>query len=250
MWRKLYKPRKKKLWSFDFVSSLKHLAIIMDGNGKWAKQKQHHRIFGHIQGMRTALNIIQHCSKMQIPYLSLFALSAENFSRPTQEVENLTKLFKKALCKHSQILFQHQIRFFILGDRSVFSKELNRQCLQLQSQTEKHKGLNLIIALNYGGRQEIVQAFQNAQEYYFDKPCIPQKISEKDLASFFPSALFPDPDLLIRTGGENRLSNFYLWSLAYTELYFTKTLWPVFKAKELDKVIQNFYQRKRNFGLI
>ena len=232
------------------MSSLKHLAVIMDGNGKWAKQKRHRRVFGHIQGMKTALNIIRRCSKIQIPYLSLFALSTENFSRPNQEVESLIKLFQKALCKYSHILFQHQIRFFILGDSSVFSKEFNRQCLQLQTQTEKHKGLNLVIALNYGGRREIVQAFQKAQEYYFDKPHTPQKISEKDLASFFPSALFPDPDLLIRTGGENRLSNFYLWSLAYTELYFTKTLWPVFKAKELDEIIQNFYQRKRSFGLL
>jgi len=232
------------------VSSFKHLAIIMDGNGTWAKKRHHRRVFGHIRGLKTALRIIKHCSQIQIPFLSLFTLSKENFNRPAEEIELLIKLLDKAFDKYIPFLFQNQIRFCPLGDISVFSKDLREKLIQSQNQTEKHKGLNLILALNYGGRQEIIQAFRKAYVYYFNQSVFPKNIKEKEIASFFPSANFPNPDLLIRTGGESRISNFYLWSLAYTELFFTQTLWPDFTAQELEQILQNFKQRERRFGLI
>lgn len=224
--------------------SLNHLALIMDGNGRWAKQKNHDRVFGHIKGMKASLEIIEYCSKIKIPYLSLFTLSTENLHRSQTEVDNLKKLLKKAFKKYSGFLMQNQIRFHILGDLSVFSKDIQQECLDMEKKTLKNKGLNLIIALNYGGRWEILQAFRNCLKSH--KP--DEALSEEGLHKFFPSSRFPAPDLIVRTGGHLRISNFYLWSIAYSELYFTKTLWPEFKLQDLKQALKDFHNRKRLYG--
>ena len=231
-------------------NSLRHIAIIMDGNGGWALNRNHHRVFGHIQGMKASLKVIEHCSQIKLAHLSLFALSTENLNRSSVEVENLKKLLRKAFQKYSAILFQHQIRFHTLGDLSVFPKDLQKQCKNLQHQTQSHQGLNLIIALNYGGQQEILKAFQKALNFYLRSNEKEGALDEKQINSFFPSSRFPPPDLIIRTGGQLRLSNFYLWSAAYSELYFSQKAWPDFKAQDLDRAIEEFYKRKRHYGRI
>ena len=228
--------------------SLKHIALIMDGNGRWALTRNHPRVFGHIQGMKSSLKIIEHCSQIKLSYLSLFALSTENLKRSSSEVENLKKLLNKAFQKYSALLFKHKIRFHIIGDLSVFSENLQEQCKKLQQQTRSHQGLNLIIALNYGGRQEIVKAFQTGLNSYLKSNKDPEFFDEKQINSFFPSSSFPPPDLIIRTGGQTRLSNFYLWSAAYSELYFSKTPWPDFKPQNLEQAIEEFHKRKRHYG--
>ena len=227
---------------------LNHLAVIMDGNGTWAKSKKHQRFFGHVKGVKSSLEIIKHCSKIKIPFLSLFVLSAENLYRPRAEVENLFKLLEKTFKKHSFFLFQEDIRLFFIGDLLGLPSSIQKLLKQFEEKTKKHRGLKLIVALNYGGQQEILTAFKKAYAYYFQKSYVIEEIQEEKLRSFFPSSDYPEPDLMIRTGGERRLSNFYLWSLAYTELYFTRTLWPDFSPENLDLILEDFYQRKRLFG--
>ena len=227
---------------------LKHLAVIMDGNGRWAKNHNHKRIFGHVQGVKTTRRIIQHCSQIQLPFLSLFALSTENIERPKTEVKGLKNLLAKVFFKHSDLLMKEQIKLHILGDLSVFSSPLQNLCKKLCDKTKDHQGLNLIVALNYGGRQEILKAVQEIAKGIEQRIIQAKGINEKSLFSFFCSSQFPPPDLIIRTGGQVRLSNFYLWSSAYSELYFTETLWPDFDTKCLDKALQKFTAVQRRFG--
>ena len=232
------------------MPSLNHLAIIMDGNGTWATSRKHHRVFGHVKGMRASLEIIKHCSELKIPVLSLFALSTENLYRPKLELENLFKLLEKTFKKYSSFLFQKDIRLFFIGDLTALPDSIQAFCSEFEKKTKTHKGLKLIIALNYGGRQEIVKAFKQAYSHYIERSFNPENLNQDKLEAFFSSSSFPDPDLMIRTGGERRLSNFYLWSLAYTELYFTRTLWPDFNSESLDLILKDFSQRKRLFGRI
>ena len=220
----------------------------MDGNGRWAKKHNHNRIFGHVQGAKNTRWIIQYCSQIQLSFLSLFALSTENIDRPKTEVKGLKSLLEKVFFKHSALLMKEQIKLHILGDRSVFSFHLQNLCKKLCEKTKNHQGLNLIVALNYGGRQEILKAVQEIAKEIEQNRMQAKHIDEKSLSSFFCSSKFPPPDLIIRTGGQVRLSNFYLWSSAYSELYFTETLWPDFDIECLNKALQNFTAVQRRFG--
>lgn len=231
-------------------SQLKHLAVIMDGNGRWAKKHKHKRIFGHVKGAKTTRELIQYCSRMKLPYLSIFALSTENVSRPQSEIQNLKKLLEKIFSTHSEFLKKEKVRLHILGDLSIFSEKLQNLCQKLCEETKNYKGLNLIVALNYGGRQEIVKAMKKAGTELEQGHLKSGDLNEKNLSSFFCSHPFPPPDLIIRTGGQNRLSNFYLWSSAYSELYFTDTLWPDFDKKCLLKALDKFHSVQRRFGRI
>ena len=229
-------------------NSLQHLAIIMDGNGNWAKKQKKKRVFGHIQGMKNALRILEYCSKIKIPYLSFFVLSAENLDRPLIEVKALKNLLGVALDQYTDFLFEKKISFDYIGDISVFSQKIQDRLQKLKEKTKNHKGLHLIAALNYGGRQEIKQAFDKALSY-----CIENNQKEMDKTNwldFFPSSKYPPPDLIIRTGGQLRLSNFYLWSSAYSELSFSQKLWPEFSPQDLDHILQDFSKRNRSFGLL
>ena len=231
-------------------TSLKHIAIIMDGNGRWAGRRGHRRVFGHIRGARRAREAVQTCSELGVPFLSLFAFSTENACRPGAEVKFLMKLFEKILAEQSSLLETLKARLHLLGDLTFFSEKV-RSCLStLVSQSQGNTGLNLILALNYGGRQEIIQSMKKLAEEARTKQIDPQDVDEVFANRLFPSSAFPPPDLIIRTGGETRLSNFYLWSAAYSEIHFTKTLWPDFNKKHLTGIVQKFFTKERKFGSI
>lgn len=223
----------------------------MDGNGRWAESKNHKRFFGHVKGAKKAQWVVDICSQLNLPCLSLFALSTENFlSRPKTEISALQRLLKKVFLKHSDFLMKRQIKLSFLGDLSVFSSSLQNLCQDLSEKTKDNSGLNLIVALNYGGRQEILQAFQKlAKEIRGDSLSL-QSLNEKSITPFFSSSQFPEPDLIVRTGGEARLSNFYLWSASYSELYFTKTLWPDFGREDLNSTFESFRRARRKYGKI
>ena len=220
----------------------------MDGNGRWAKKKQQARLFGHIQGAKTTRWLIKHCAQIKIPFLSLFTLSVENCKRPKKELEGLKNLLEKVFLKHSQLLIKEKIRLHIIGDLSIFSSPLQKICKELCETTKTYKKLNLIVALNYSGRQEILTGVKNLAQKIKQGSLKSEDLNEKSLSSFLVSSSFPPPDLIIRTGGHIRLSNFYLWSSAYSELYFTKTLWPDFNKQSLDKALKSFSATKRQFG--
>ena len=229
---------------------LDHLSVIMDGNGRWAEKRGHSRIFGHVQGAKTARSLIKTCARRGLPFLSLFALSAENIFRPPAEVTALQKLLEKLFLQRASLLQEEQIRLRVIGDVSVFPLSLRNLINRLCEQTKRHKGLNLVVALNYGGRQEIIQAVKKTAEAVKENRLRTQDIDEKRVSPYFVSSVFPPPDLIIRTGGRMRLSNFYLWSAAYSELYFTNTLWPDFDTEALDAALQDFANTKRQFGLL
>lgn len=230
------------------TQSLKHLAVIMDGNGRWAHKHKHNRAFGHIKGAQTTRQIIQYCADLKIPYLSLFALSTENMQRPQTELKVLKKILTKSFSKQASLLKTKQIRLHILGDLSIFSEYLQKLSRQLCEETKNHQGLNLILALNYGGRLEILQALQKAISEIEQGRMKPEDLNENAFSSLLNSSRFPPPDLIIRTGGQIRLSNFYLWSSAYSELYFTPTLWPDFNSSGLDQALKKFNTTNRRFG--
>ena len=232
------------------LNSLKHIAVIMDGNGRWARRRGHRRVFGHIRGARRAREAIQTCSEMGIPFLSLFAFSTENALRPKEEVRFLVKLFKKILLEQKSLLETLNVRLHLLGDISFFPESVRDCLLTFVSQSKKNTGLNLILALNYGGRQEIVRGMKKMAEEAQKRKIDPKDIDEIFTARLFPSSAFPPPDLIIRTGGETRLSNFYLWSAAYSEIHFTNTLWPDFNRIHLNKIIQKFFTKERKFGSV
>lgn len=223
----------------------------MDGNGRWAKSKNHRRLFGHVKGTKKAQWMVKICSHLKLPYLSLFVLSTENFlSRPQSEISALQKILQKGFLKYSDFLMEENIKLNFLGDLSVFSSSLQSLCKSLSEKTKKNSGLNLILALNYGGRQEVLQAFKKLSEKLKEKSFNYQNINEKNISPFFSTSQFPAPDLIIRTGGQFRLSNFYLWSASYSELYFTKTLWPDFTRKDLNLAFEHFKSVKRRYGRI
>jgi len=230
--------------------TLKHLAIIMDGNGRWALHRKHKRIFGHLKGAKTAREIIEECCYLKIPYLSLFALSTENLLRPKAEIQSLVILLQKVFYKYTDFLMKKKIKFHILGDVSFLPPALQTHLKQVQDQTKNHKGLNLIIALNYGGRQEIVYGakvvFQKIQSGKLQL----NELGESEFASALPSSQFPAPDLIIRTGGTIRLSNFYLWSSAYSEFCFLDVLWPDFNKKHLHVALEKYLTVERKFGVL
>ena len=230
--------------------SLKHIAIIMDGNGRWAGRRGHRRVFGHIRGAGKAKEAVRVCSEMGVPFLSLFAFSTENAGRPPAEVDFLIKLFEKILMEQSSLLQELNIRLNFLGDMTFFPESARNRLSALVARSKENTGLNLILALNYGGRQEIVQGMKRLAEEARDGKIRPGEINETFAGRLFPSSAFPPPDLIIRTGGEMRLSNFYLWSAAYSELYFTPTLWPDFSREHFIQIIQKFFTKERKFGTV
>jgi undecaprenyl diphosphate synthase len=222
----------------------KHIAIIMDGNGRWAKKRLMPRISGHKKGLESVRTVITQCQKLNIPFLTLFAFSTENWLRPTQEVNFLMSLFQESIKKESSVLIKHNVRFKLIGDRKPFSKKLVDKIRELEKLTEKNTGLTLNIAINYGGRWDIV----NAVNAYQKKTHCKKLITQKNLIQNLSLNYAPDPDLLIRTGGEKRISNFLIWQFSYSELYFTETLWPDFNERALMTALFEFQKRERRYG--
>lgn len=223
----------------------KHIAIIMDGNGRWAQNRYLPRIAGHKQGVETVRGVIKACIERNIPYLTLFAFSSENWRRPTDEITSLMQLFLGALEQEITKLHENGIRFKVIGDLSKFEPKII-EFIQIGEQlTAKNTRLTFTIAANYGGRWDIMQAMRKMMA---QSTKLPLNLDEENLMQYLSMSYAPEPDLFIRTGGECRISNFLLWQLAYTELYFTNTLWPDFDEHELELAIQSYQQRERRFG--
>jgi undecaprenyl diphosphate synthase len=223
----------------------RHVAMIMDGNGRWAKKRYLPRVAGHKRGLETVRAMVKGCSERRIPYLTLFAFSSENWRRPADEVGFLMQLFVRALEQEIERLHENGVRFKAIGDLARFEPKLVRLIEQAEQITAHNTTLTLTVAVNYGGRWDMMQAVQRMLK---EHPEYAGGFGESDLAPYFALSYAPEPDLFIRTGGEQRISNFLLWHLAYTELYFTDILWPDFDAAALDGAIDSYRQRERRFG--
>jgi undecaprenyl diphosphate synthase len=231
------------------VNSLpKHIAVVMDGNGRWAKQRHLPRSMGHKAGIKAVRALIENVVKLKIPVLTLFAFSSENWHRPAEEVETLMELFFTHLQKELPLFAKQNIQVRIIGDLSLFSAKLQERINATQAATVKHNGLVLVIAASYSGRWDIMQAVQQLLQE--KQTPITESLDVATFAAKLCLADLPEPDLFIRTSGEKRLSNFMLWQLAYTELYFTDVLWPDFDSNELNNALEFFNSRQRRFGKV
>ena len=226
----------------------RHIAIIMDGNGRWAQKRLMPRIMGHHAGVKAVRKIVEYCAKQNIEVLSLFAFSSENWRRPKDEVSLLMELFMATLQSEVDKLDKNNIRLKIIGDKSGFPDKLQEKIRLAEAQTQQNTGLTLLIAANYGGRWDITQAMGKIAQAIKQGDIQAQEISEELICSHLVTAGLPEPDLFIRSGGEERISNFLLWQLAYTEFYFTESLWPDFDQKLLETAINSFKSRERRFG--
>jgi undecaprenyl diphosphate synthase len=229
-------------------SNPRHIAIIMDGNGRWAQKRLMPRIMGHYAGVKAVRKIVEYCAKQNIEVLSLFAFSSENWRRPQDEVSLLMELFMNTLQSEVDKLDKNNIRLKIIGDKSAFPEKLREKIATAEGQTAQNDGLTLLIAANYGGRWDITQALRQIVAGVKSGEIDEQTISEQLVNQYLVTAELPEPDLFIRSGGEERISNFLLWQLAYTEFYFTDALWPDFDQKALEKAIGSFKGRQRRFG--
>ncbi len=221
----------------------RHVAIIMDGNGRWAKGRFLPRVGGHRRGVEAVREIVKACIERGVGYLTLFAFSSENWRRPSEEVSFLMQLFLRSLEQEVEKLHANEIRFKVVGDLSAFDARIRDLVRRAEELTAGNSRLTLTIAANYGGRWDILQAADRARA---DDPAAP--ITEERLAPYLSMSYAPEPDLFIRTGGEQRVSNFLLWQVAYTELYFTEELWPDFGAEALDAAFASYRRRERRFG--
>lgn len=223
----------------------RHVAVIMDGNGRWAKQRCLPRFAGHKKGVETVRDIVKGCLERGVSYLTLFAFSSENWRRPEEEVSLLMQLFVRALQHEVEKLRKNGVCLHVIGDLSRFDAQLQKLIVDAEQQTAANTALHLTIAANYGGRWDILQAVNRMVAAAPDKA---GGWNEADLEPYLCMNFAPEPDLFIRTGGEKRISNFLLWQLAYTELYFTDTLWPEFDEAAFDAAIASYAQRERRFG--
>ncbi len=223
----------------------RHIAIIMDGNGRWARKRLMPRVAGHRRGVESVRTIIRACMERGVTHLTLFAFSSENWRRPPEEVSFLMQLFSRSLQREVDRLHENGIRFRVIGDLSRFESPLVSMIRRAENLTRDNAGLILTIAANYGGRWDILQAMHRMLARYPDRR---SDFTEDELAAELAMNYGPEPDLFIRTGGEQRISNFLLWQLAYTELYFTDTLWPDFDEHALDEAIASYGFRERRFG--
>lgn len=226
----------------------RHIAIIMDGNGRWAQKRFMPRAMGHQAGVKTVRKIVEYCAQHKIEVLSLFAFSSENWRRPENEVSLLMALFMATLQREIDKLDRNNICLRFIGDRSAFPEKLQKKMAEGEAQTANNTALTLVIAANYGGHWDMCQAFQKINQKVLAGELSPQDISEDLINQHLSTAGLPEPDLFIRTGGEQRVSNFMLWQLAYTEMFFTPTLWPDFDQNTIEEAIQSFKGRQRRFG--
>ena len=240
----------------------RHVAIIMDGNGRWAKKRFMPRVAGHKRGVAAVREVVKTCGELGVEYLTLFAFSSENWRRPADEVSVLMQLFMGALENEVAKLHENKVRFKVIGDLSAFDARIRELIARGEDLTKDHTRLTLTVAANYGGRWDILQAANKAQKAKRQQvrelhginaleaaPVLEfENISEQELAQHLAMAYAPEPDLFIRTGGEERISNFLLWQLAYTEFHFTETLWPDFDRDSLMKAIDSYRRRERRFG--
>ena len=232
------------------TNALEHIAIIMDGNGRWALKRGLPRTAGHQKGGETLIEICKAARKMGIKYMSVYAFSTENWKRPPTEVTFLMKLFGVYLDKYTDQLIEDGIRVNFIGNREMLNADLVQKMNNLEQKTSMNTETTLLVYLNYGARDEIIHAVQKVATLVKNGDILPQSIDEKSFSDMLYTKNIPDPDILIRTSGEKRLSNFLLWQLAYTEFFFTDTLWPDFKEKELAQIIETYQTRERRYGKV
>lgn len=227
-----------------------HVAIILDGNGRWAKSKGMPRNYGHIQGAKNLEVIIEEAHNIGIRYLTVYAFSTENWSRPKEEVDALMKLLRNYMKTCLKTASKNRMSVRVIGDKSALDEDIQKRIEELERATKDYEGIHLQIAINYGGRDEIKRSVQKIAKKVADGILKVEDISEKLISNELDTCQIPDPDLLIRTCNELRISNFLLWQLAYSELYFTEVAWPDFTKDELKKALEAYHTRKRKFGAI
>lgn len=228
----------------------RHIAIIMDGNGRWAKLRGLPRVSGHSEGVKSVRDVVEACAQLGVEYLTLFAFSTENWRRPGEEVYTLMKLLVRTLKTETDELHKNNIRLRMIGDLESLPESVQTQLKEAIKKTEKNTRMTLILALSYSGRWDILQATKKIADDVAHKRLKKSEINEETFKKYLSTSEFPEPDLLIRTSGEIRVSNFLLWEIAYTELYITDVLWPDFRRKELYKAIEDYQRRERKFGLV
>lgn len=225
-----------------------HIAIILDGNGRWAKQHGMPRNFGHTQGAKNVETICREAWNLGVKYLTVYAFSTENWSRPKEEVDALMKLLRNYMKNCIKTAEKNHMRVRIIGDKSKLDADIQESIAKLEEASKNQDGLNFQIAINYGSRDEMLRGMQKMLEEYRENPFSIEELDEKKFESYLDTADIPDPDLMIRTSGEQRISNYLLWQLAYTELYFADVPWPDFTKKELVKAIEDYNNRDRRYG--
>lgn len=226
----------------------RHVALILDGNGRWAKRRGLPRTMGHKEGCKTVEKTVETAARMGIRYLTVYGFSTENWKRSAEEVGALMQLFRFYMVRLLKVASENNVRVKMIGDRRRFDQDIIEGIGRLERETKDNTGLTFVIAVNYGGRDEIVRAAAKLAADVKDGKLDAAQLSEETFASYLDTAGMPDPDLLIRTSGEIRLSNYLLWQLAYTEIYVTDTLWPDFDQEELEKAILQYNKRERRFG--
>ena len=242
------KKRTKYINVLDSEKIPKHIAVVMDGNGRWANKRGLPRVFGHREGANNLKKVCMACAKIGIKHFTVYAFSTENWQRPKSEVDTLMNLLLEYLKKADNELGKENIRIMVIGDKNRLSFEINKEIERVERITSNNDGLYLYIALNYGGRNEIVSATKNVAKDVLDKKLSLDDICEESFKKYIYTNNVPDPELLIRSGGEKRISNFLLWQIAYTELWFTEVLWPDFNEKVLYEAIIDYQNRSRRFG--
>ncbi len=234
----------------DFNNLPRHIAVIMDGNGRWATGKGIARIFGHRNAVQSVKDVTEGCGELGIKFLTLYAFSTENWGRPKDEVDGLMELLVNTLKKELKMLHENQVKLITIGEVSHLPKICQENLLEAVEATKNNSGLTLLLALSYSGRSEIVKAVKKIVKDAKEGVIQMEDINESMFSNYLETAGFPDPELLIRTSGEMRISNFLLWQIAYTELYITKTLWPDFRKEDLYEAIFEYQKRDRRFGKV
>ncbi len=232
----------------DLTQLPRHVAIIMDGNGRWAQKRHKPRLFGHKAGADSVSDIVETCREIGIKYLTLYAFSSENWKRPDQEVSGLMGILKKYLDSELSKMLKNDIRLMAIGDRTRLPDSVRKPLESAINKTSVNSKLTLTLALSYGGRDELVRAFKKIAKNCVEDAVDPDEITVETISENLDTHSVPDPDLLIRTGGEARLSNFLLWQLSYAEIYFTEVMWPDFRGKIFLQALTDFQMRERRFG--
>lgn len=225
-----------------------HVAIIMDGNGRWAKERRRPRTFGHVEGAKVLEQTLEDCDSLGIKYLTVYAFSTENWSRPYQEIQTIMNLFRDYLIHSIEKCSKNNVRCMIIGERSRLAPDIIDAINKLEEATKNNTGITFIVAINYGSRDEILRAVNCIAEDVKEGRCEPGKITQEMFEDHLDTRGIPDPDLLIRTSGEQRLSNFLMWQLSYSEFYFADCNWPDFNKEELLKAIEKYSKRDRRYG--
>ncbi len=231
--------------SLDFLKLPRHVAIIMDGNGRWAKRRNLPRVEGHKAGAKSVQEVVEACARLGIKYLTLYAFSKENWKRPKTEISTLWKLLENYLKEEYRVLIKNKLRLKVIGQKEALPSRIRKELFRVEELTKNCDRMTIILALNYGGRAEIVEAVKRIWQ---ENRYAADSLTEEIFSSYLYTADVPDPDLLIRTSGELRISNFLLWQIAYSEIWITPELWPDFRKKHLFQALLDFQKRERRFG--